>query len=297
MGGVCQYGDISCGQNTRDLIDALLGTSGSVGCDLMTLAYNGVSEDGFFKGSLRTVKSFVGERVMVVAHGIAVQSAFEAMLSNNASYADTIASQFQSGFQDVTTRWIGMLNQTYRMVPENVKFSAGQWTAKHVDLSADAMTNQLAGYLRDNYASHLFTVFAFYTGDDLQFHVLQGSEDSEYVEVKVTRKTNSLNIVIPYISKKELPRDTKAIQWLHGNVRRGLSQGENWRVGPSYNPYLHDLSFRAVGTWRTKHSKRPTFAYNTTGNVSKYAFYNTYQIRECPICHRYITYWYFAVQR
>merc|ERR1719352_240337 len=206
----------------------------------MTLAYNGVSEDGFFKGSLRTVQSFVGERVMVAAHGIAVQSAFEAMLSNNASYADTIASQYQKGFQDVTTRWIGMLNQTYHMVPENVKFSAGQWTAKHVDLSADVMTNQLAGYLRDNYESYLFTVFAFYTGDDLQFQVLQGSEDSEYVEVEVTRKTNSLKIVIPYISKKELPRDTKAIQWLHGNVRNAGF----WKVGPSKNPYLHDLSFQ-----------------------------------------------------
>jgi len=257
----------------------------------MEVAYQGWA-DGYLKGSLISMQLYVGELVMLAAHSISVLAAFEAMKLGDKQKAAAVASLYQDRFVQVSTRWTNMLKKSYSSVPQNVQVSATQWAAKNDQKPASYLTNEMAGLLRQNYGSHLVAVFTasaesyFYpSGTTLGtlFCHLNTSPDANAncLQVKVDKSLMTV-VLLPKIH--QTPEAAQAVQWLKQHCGNSHSS-ECLKPNPKifYSPYLYSvLPFHAQVDLLDKHGplKHPIFEYNVTGDVSKYAFFATWQWRK-----------------
>jgi len=307
----------ACETATNTLLNSLNGIAGPSGCNVMEVAYQGMPDGNLLQGSLISMQLFVGGLVMKAAHSISVLAAFEAMKlgdkENMREKAEAVASLYQDRFQQVATRWTGFLKKAYSSVPQNVQVSANQWAAQHSTESASYLTNGMAGLLRHNYGSHLVAVFtasakSFFS----DFCHLNTSPEENYncLQVKVEKKADkkvdkNLLMTVVLLPFHQTPQAAQAVQWLKQHCGNpGGSECLATDPKTFYSPYeASAMLFSAqVDLSHDDHGpiSDPVFEYNVTGNVSKYAFFTTWQWRQrhgfLGLRHWTIRSWYITVR-
>jgi len=313
----CEGGGL-CENSANTLLNSLNGTAGPAGCNLMEVAYQGWAK-GYLQGSLISMQIYVGELVMLAAHSISVLAAFEAMKlgdkQKGKQKAEEVASLYQDRFQEVATRWSGFLKKAYSSVPQNVQVSATQWASQNVKKPVSELTNGMAGFLRHNYGSHLFTVFTtsaqsyFYPSGATNGKLYCYSDTSPdhvndfCLQVEVGKLVMTV-VLLPKVHQTS--EAAQAVQWLKqhcGNSRSPECQQIDPKTFQSQYSTTVLPFYAQVDLSHDDHGSTDSsfpFAYNDTGDMSKYAFFTTWTWRQkhgfLNLRHWDIRSWYITVR-